>query len=72
MYFVAGLDSLLVAEALPDNYQKMNISDPPFIYNYSTSSGDYRLIIRECNWYEQNEETRLTYLRGSSLIKLKE
>ena len=71
-YFVTGLDSLLVAEVLPDNYQKMSISDPPIIYNYSTSSGDYRLIIRECNWYEQTEETRLTYLRGNSLVTIKE
>ena len=71
-YFVAGLDSLLVAEVLPENYQKLSISDPPIIYNYSTSSGDYRLIIRECNWFEQNEEIRLSFLRGNSLVRIKE
>lgn len=71
-FFISGEDSLSVSEVLTDNYVEMRITDPPIIFNHSTESIKYRLIIRECNWHLENDESRLTYLRGSSLVRLKE
>ena len=68
-YVIINQDSVSVSSFIPDNYQYGGVNDPPIVFDYRQGDNDYRMILRECHWFEKKDSKTLTYLRGVCLVR---